>query len=552
MRITYQTLLPIFISLTTTLSCRTRPSDDSAAKSGPGGAPSQWTCAELKSEYKRLRPELDRATKTFLATKESLGAAGNGNPVSSNVPPPPQTTTVSTTESATGALDSLIAQGSEAVPTLPDPLKSFPNVWENGASIPGKNAVGCDNAYNQYSIDSNNHILEQCRYLVKMNNLLINISAEYNLARDGECRSGKATTQTQQVSTIFPYCVNPCRFGLTTCAKCEFTIGRLTSSFICGEEQDARQTVAAQCANSSCSNAEPTCKYDVFNDLALGTTANKDSTTRLTVRTTIGTRFNIEATQGAILKANASTRIDTSIEGRVMLKNGRGAPILTNNGAETATTYSCAVTVAAASVSDVGIEVGLGFDIIVARGGQTVTSGTTFELATAYNSQSRDISAAGLTMAEMVRGCTTFATNWAQNDLPALLKENIALKVVAAKYLGKTKDVFPQDIAASNTYCKTDRRQSYLFSNTVQYEIKTIWWDLQEKNLGMKYRYSGSFFSYNSPVFTFNEADLGPDLYKIIRKEVFDGSVSIEHIRDLIQRSYDKNGWVKTCQTGEF
>lgn len=534
-------------------ACRLRDTE-SETKSGPGGAPSQWTCNELKSEYARLRPEAVSALNTFLDSKAKLGAAGNGSfkakPASTN--PATAPAAPSSTNDPAADLKNLIAQGNESVPSFPEPMSGFPMVYENGAGIPGRSAVGCDDAYSKFSLDKSNRILEECRYTVKMLNLLINISAEYNQARDGECRSGKSELQKNQVSTLFPYCVNPCRFGLTACTKCEFTVGRLTSHYICGDEQDARQAVAAHCKNNSCSDSNTKCDNEIFNDIAVGTTANKDSNTRVTIRENIGVKFNIEVSAGAAIKANAGTHIDSSIEARVMLKNNRGAPILTTNGGDTATTYSCAITVASALITDVGFEIGAGFDVVVAKGGQTVSAGRALEAATTYNSQSRDITAAGLTMSDMLDGCKNFAINWGKNDLPALLSRNIVLKTVAAKFLGQNKDMYQQDITSSDTYCKTDKRTTFLFNSIVQYTVTNVWWDLQEGTIGFKYHYDGRWFGYNSPVYSFTETDLGKDRYIALRQAVFNGSASVDQIRDLIASSYDKGGWLKACKTSNY
>ena len=542
-------IIPACVSLITfAAACRTR-TDDSSTKSGPGGTPQQWTCNELRSEYTRLRPELNNAIQTFLASKAKLGPDGNGAyPVNAGT----QSVANPRASISLEDLKNVIAQGDDAVPTLPEPINSFRAIYENSAGFPGHTVVGCDDAYGKYATDKTNQILEQCRYLVKLSNLLIVIGAEYNQGRDGECRSGKAELQKDQASSIFPYCVNPCRFGLTTCSRCEFNVGRLTSSYICGDEQDSKQAVASHCKANTCSNSDPVCTTDVFNDIAVGTTALKDTTTRATVRQNVGAKFNVEVSAGATVKVNAGTRLDTSIETRVMLKNSRGAPLLTTNGGDTATTYTCAVTVNAATVTDIGIELGVGFDLIVAKGGQTVATGGALEAATSYNTQSRDIPAAGVTMTEMLDGCKNFAISWGQNDLPALLTKNIVLKAIASKFLGKTRDMYPQDMNSTNTYCLTDRRTNILFNKQVQYTIQNVWWDLQEKTIGFKYHYFATWRGYDSPVYAFTEADLGTDRYNALRQEVFGGSVTTDHVRALIQSSYNKGGWLKTCQTGSF
>lgn len=544
-------LLPAYVTLMTfsAAACRTVPSD-SDTKSGPGGSPQQWTCNELRSEYTRLRPELTAATQTFLASKEKLGANGNGAyPVST----PTMTTAPSPSPTiAPNDLINVIAQGDDAVPALPEPLNSFKQIYENSAGIPGRTVVGCDDAYGKYATDKSNQILEQCRYLVKLSNLLTVIAAEYNQGRDGECRAGKADLQKDQASTLFPYCVNACRFGLTTCSRCEFSVGRLTSSYICGDEQDAKQAVAAHCKANTCSNTEPSCTTDVFNDIAVGTTALKDTTTRATIRQNVGAKFNVEVSAGATLKVNAGTHLDTNIETRVMLRNSRGAPVLTSNGGDTATVYTCAVTVNAATITDLGIEVGGGFDLIVAKGGQTITTGGALEAATSYNTQSREISAAGVSMGDMLEGCKAFAISWGKNDLPALLTHNIVFKTIASKFLGKTKDMYSQDISSSNTYCLTDRRTINLFNKAVQYMITNVWWDLQENSIGFKYHYDAVWRGYDSPVYTFTVKDLGTDRYNTLRQEVFSGSVTTAHVRELIESSYFKGGFVRNCQTGRF
>ncbi len=541
---------PIHLQLVCSLfiyACAVRKSSDDDLKSGPGGKPSQWTCDQLKSEYTRLRPDLVSALKAFEESKSKLK-----DPPAEAPKTPPKEDKESANTRDELQLTNQIAQGEDAIPEMPEPIKSFKSVFENGAGMPGKNPVGCDDAYEKYALDSSNRILEQCRYVVKLNNLLINIAAEYNQSRDGECRAGKAQFQTGQVTTIFPYCINPCRFGLTACTKCEFMVGRLTSSYICGDEQDALQAVKTHCKAEKCADAKPHCTSGVFNDIAIGTTANKDSNTRTNFKANVGAKLNIELVGGAVAKATGTTRVDANIEARILLKNSRGAPLLSVNGGETATVYSCVASVGAMNVTEVGAEVGVGYDLVIAKGGATFVSGSTLEIATSFNSQSRDIPAAGVTMVNMLDGCKNFASDWAKNDLPALLTENVVLKSVAARYMGKTKDFFSQDIRKSDTHCATDRRQPFLSSGPVQYAITQVWWDLREDSVGFKYRYEGTWNSYNSAVFTFKEADIGAERYASLRKQIFDGEVSDEDIRNLIQSAFSKGGWVKSCKVGAF
>ena len=537
--------------------CKARKST-SEVLSGPGGSPAQWSCRSLKTEYDRNRADLLSMIQAFNVSKSQVKASANDakQPVVATDTKNPQAATTA----KTADLTSRLGAAPNGLPELPEPLKSFPDVQNDNPKFDAQKGVAeCDDQYESLGMSTTNSILEQCRHVVRQYNLLAEILFEYNYAREGECRSGKAASQSQQITTIFPYCKNPCRFGQTFCVKCEFAPNSLqTSYYICGDELDGRQAVDAHCheGNLSCSGSTAICGTpQAFNESVVGTTAGHESSERVDVNIDIVTTLKVEGVAGVEAGASTATKVGVGLVAEVLQKNERGAPIVTGNGGETASKYSCAIRVDAATIREVKASAGLGFDLVLVKGSATVGVEASFATIAEFRTTSPDIDASGQPMDNMTAGCRRFAFDWAQKELPQIVARNIKIVAVASSFMTAKKEQVVIPIPSQTIWCKTDRRSKLFSSKPIQYQLTKTSWALTEEDISMSYGYAGNwniFSAYGAGPYKLTKDVLGPDLYARTRKMVFGSVYDEEAIMRAVEKAYASGGYLTSCKKGSW
>jgi hypothetical protein len=519
----------------------------SDVNSGLAGEPSSWTCYELKTEYGRKRSELAGAISTFESSYKALEEAGRvDKPQDAQQPAAnsqtsvdqPSDTQVAATDNsfsdvpssdagmadatsssfdeglalADDGVQSTIGEGADAIPQLPAVLAGIDPTDDNAA-------VACDKALEKFSQSSNTQVLEQCRYVAELYVLVSKIKNEYNNGRKGECRSGKAAFQTGQTSVRFPFCQNACRFGQTTCVKCTFTAG-VSSHYICGEEQDTRAAIELHCKEGGygCSGQTAQCLAPaVYNEQADGLTGSRESNNTVQVTANVNTKLEGEWDEGVVVRVHQETRIEATITGTLTLKNDRGAPITTANGGETASFYSCSIAVTGAVVRETGVDVGAGFDVVVASGSATAGVNAEFSAMTEFKTSTPDVPASGQPLVNMLEGCKRYAQNWATAQLPALVKSNVVVKAVASRFMGQTRDVMSRDV--SGIYCLTNKGGTTTTYKT--YRVTQIRAGLADGGIPFTVSYDGYYNRFDgSKTGSITEASIGRDLYVSMRQKI--------------------------------